>query len=58
MSTSKTPRTDEIMLLVRKAFNAPHLPDALKFLGESHDAIEKFEKEFIELKHRVEGLEK
>ena len=43
----KTPRTDEIMILVRKAFNATNVKDGIKHLEAAHDAIEKLEKDYI-----------
>lgn len=42
-----TPRTDAIMILFRKAFNAPNITQGLKYMGEAHDAVEQLEKDLI-----------
>lgn len=48
MPTTKFPRTEKIMILVRKAVNCPHGDKAaLKHLSDAHDAVEDLEKALI-----------
>jgi len=43
----KMTRTDTIMVLFRKAFNAPNMKAGLEYMGQAHDAVEQLEKDYI-----------
>jgi hypothetical protein len=58
MSTPSYPRTQAIMIEVRKAVNAPNVGKAIQYLETAHDLVEELEREHIQLRDIAKKLSK
>lgn len=47
MSKPNYPRTEAIMVLMRKAFNATNVKAGTQHLSDAHDAVEALEKDLM-----------